>query len=283
MVSLAHVAGGRESPRLDSRLLPEHSPGVIVLAHWDCLPALRELVSVFGGGSVFVDLRRHLARGDAERNRRLAAAARAAGAGVCCSNGPWYHDASRARLHDALTAVRLNSSLAAVRGRLKPNAHWLLKPPGEMEALFAGRGRAVLNTAAIAERCSRFSLPEWLRDRYSFPEVELPAGYNAQSWLDREFYLIRRHGLAGFLLVYRRVAELAREVMLGLGYGDAETPLEWLAPGLGRGSPVSMLTGYLIGLSHVDPLACGLSLDRFLSEDTGSYPDIDLDFPRDVR
>lgn len=101
--------------------------------------------------------------------------------------------------------------------------------------------------------------------------------------MDREFFLIRRHGPAGFFLVYQRVAELAREVMLGLGYGDAETPLEWLAPGRGRGASVSMLVRHLTGLSRVDPLACWLSLDRFLSEDTGSFPDIDLDFPRDVR
>lgn len=66
--------------------MAEHSSGVIVLAHWDCPAALRELVRVFGGGSVFVDLRRHPARGDAERNRLLAAA-QAVCAGVCCSNG----------------------------------------------------------------------------------------------------------------------------------------------------------------------------------------------------
>ena len=54
-------------------------------------------------------------------------------------------------------------------------------------------------------------------------------------------------------------------------------------PGQGRGSSVSMLTAYLTGISHVDPLAGGLSLDWFLSEDTGSCPDIDLDFPRDTR
>ena len=59
--------------------------------------------------------------------------------------------------------------------------------------------------------------------------------------------------------------------------------MEWLSPGRGRGSSVSMLVGYLIGLSHVDPLEYGLSLDRFLSEETDSYPDIDIDFPRDVR
>ena len=71
--------------------------------------------------------------------------------------------------------------------------------------------------------------------------------------------------------------------MLELGYGHLETPLEWLPPGRGRGSSVSMLVGYLIGLSHVDPLEYGLTLDRFLSSETAAPPDIDLDFPRDIR
>ena len=101
--------------------------------------------------------------------------------------------------------------------------------------------------------------------------------------MEQKFTLIRRHGLAGFFLVYHRIVELARESMLELGWGHRETPLERLSPGRGRGSSVSMLVGYLIGLSHVDPLEYGLSLDRFLSEETDTYPDIDLDFPRDVR
>ena len=84
--------------------------------------------------------------------------------------------------------------------------------------------------------------------------------------------------MAGFFLVYHRVVELAREVMLELGWGHQETPLEWLPPGRGRGSSVSMLVGYLIGLSHVDPLDYGLALDRFLSSESTSMPDIDLDF-----
>ena len=101
--------------------------------------------------------------------------------------------------------------------------------------------------------------------------------------LDQEFDLIGRHGLAGFFLVYHRIVELARQCMLELGHGHSETPLEWLPPGRGRGSSVSMLVGYLIGLSHVDPLEYGLTLDRFLSADTAAVPDIDLDFPRDIR
>ena len=85
--------------------------------------------------------------------------------------------------------------------------------------------------------------------------------------------------MAGFFLVYHRIVELARECMLELGYGHSETPLEWLPPGRGRGSSVSMLVGYLIGLSHVDPVEYGLALDRFLSSETAVLPDIDLDFP----
>ena len=71
--------------------------------------------------------------------------------------------------------------------------------------------------------------------------------------------------------------------MLELGYGHLETPLEWLPPGRGRGSSVSLLAGYLIGLSHVDSLEYGLTLDRFLSSETAAPLDIDLDFPRDIR
>ena len=56
-----------------------------------------------------------------------------------------------------------------------------------------------------------------------------------------------------------------------------------LAPGRGRGSSVSSLVCYLIGLSHIDPIANGLTLGRFLHEDLRGLPDIDLDFPRDIR
>ena len=46
---------------------------------------------------------------------------------------------------------------------------------------------------------------------------------------------------------------------------------------------MALLTGYLTGISHVDPLRWGLTLERFISEDTSLLPDIDLDFPRALR
>src|SRR5271166_1360632 len=75
--------------------------------------------------------------------------------------------------------------------------------------------------------------------------------------------------------------ELARQVALEVRGPDSVRAM--LAPGRGRGSSVSSLVCYLTGLSHIDPIANGLALGRFLHEDLHGLPDIDLDFPRDIR
>ena len=321
LVSLAHVTASRTEPVLDARLLESHTGGMIVLlgapdgvlarlvrdGEWAKAQALVERYrSRFGRLQVFLELQQHLVHGDTVRNKRLRELAERCGVATVATNEVWYHCRERARLHDALTAVRLNRSLSDVRENLKVNSHYWLKSPQEMAALFRRYPDAVANTRSITERCSSFSLPEYLRGRYAYPDCPVPPGFDAHSWLrrlceeaaarrygrvdrrvrerlDEEFDLIERHGLAGFFLVYHRIVELARECMLELGYGHSETPLEWLPPGRGRGSSVSMLVGYLIGLSHVDPVEYGLALDRFLSSETAVLPDIDLDFPRNIR
>ena len=101
--------------------------------------------------------------------------------------------------------------------------------------------------------------------------------------LDEEFSLIKRHGIAGFLLLYRDIVLLAQQIMEERGLTPLETPLEERPPGRGRGSSVALLVGYLIGISHIDPLKWNLTLERFISEDTSVLPDIDLDFPRGLR
>ena len=75
--------------------------------------------------------------------------------------------------------------------------------------------------------------------------------------------------------------ELAREVAVEVrGPGS---PRHALPPGRGRGSSVGSIVCYLTGLSHVDPVEADLSLGRFLNRELASVPDIDLDFPRDIR
>ena len=93
---------------------------------------------------------------------------------------------------------------------------------------------------------------------------------------------MERHRLSGFFLVYRDIMELAREVGHRVR-GTAPRANAGLPPGRGRGSSVSSIICYLIGLSHIDPVATDLFLGRFLNEAMGSVPDIDLDFPRDIR
>ena len=93
--------------------------------------------------------------------------------------------------------------------------------------------------------------------------------------------MIGKLGLAGFFLLHHEMLELAREVALEVRGPDSARSL--LAPGRGRGSSVSSIVCYLTGLSHIDPIANGLLLGRFLHEDLRGLPDIDLDFPREVR
>src|SRR5437660_735344 len=99
--------------------------------------------------------------------------------------------------------------------------------------------------------------------------------------LDEELALIDRLGLAGFFLLHWEVLELAREVAVEVR--GASVARQALPPGRGRGSSVGSIVCYLTGLSHVDPVEADLSLGRFLNEELVSVPDIDLDFPRDIR
>ena len=101
--------------------------------------------------------------------------------------------------------------------------------------------------------------------------------------LREEFRLIELHNLSGFLLLYREIVQIAQQIMEERGLSQPEMPLEERPPGRGRGSSVALLVGYLIGISHVDPLQWDLTLERFISDDTSLLPDIDLDFPRQLR
>jgi error-prone DNA polymerase len=103
----------------------------------------------------------------------------------------------------------------------------------------------------------------------------------AQARLQEELQVIDSLGLAGFFLLHHDMLELAREVALQVRGRDRARAL--LAPGRGRGSSVSSIVCYLTGLSHIDPISNGLLLGRFLHEDLRGLPDIDLDFPRDIR
>ena len=106
----------------------------------------------------------------------------------------------------------------------------------------------------------------------------------AEARLGDELALVAKHDLAGFFLIYHDIFELAKEVAAEVrGKAGRSAALQPLPPGRGRGSSVSSIICYLIGLSHIDPIRNNLFVGRFLNEEMHSLPDIDLDFPRDIR
>ena len=308
----------RRQPRLDPAHLPEHADGVVLLTggrdgpianlaldgrREEAAGLLRQYREWFGPDSVFVEVQRNFLSGDTRRNRELAALADEAGVPLAASNDVLYHAPERYRLQHALAAARRNTTIDQALPYIRPNHHLYLKSPLQMARLFQDRPDALANTLRIAERCS-FNLATDLG--YTLPDPATPEGYTAESYLERlcveaairrygsvsprveqrlaeEMRLIRRHNLAGFLLLYREIVLLAQRIMEEKGLTSPETPLEERPPGRGRGSSVALLAGYLIGISHVDPLRWDLTLERFMSEDMSMLPDIDLDFPRALR
>ncbi|MFY9488548.1 MAG: DNA polymerase III subunit alpha, partial [Solirubrobacterales bacterium] len=103
----------------------------------------------------------------------------------------------------------------------------------------------------------------------------------ARARLHDELRVIEKLNLPGFFLIHHDLLELAREIAVEVRGPSAARAI--LPPGRGRGSSVSSIVCYLTGLSHVDPLEAELCLGRFLHEDLQALPDIDLDFPRDIR
>src|SRR2546430_1591084 len=118
-----------------------------------------------------------------------------------------------------------------------------------------------------------------LDERY--PAGSEPRG-EAERRLAEELTLIEHHRLSGFFLVYHDLFDLAREVAADVRRGTRRA-LGNLLPGRGRGSSGARIARYPLGLSHIDPIANRLFLGRFLNESLASVPDIDLDFPREIR
>ena len=260
------------------------------------------LAQAFGRERFLVELQRPFERGDAHRNALLRDLGGHLGVETVATGDVHAHHPRRTLLQDVLVAIRCRTSLEGCEQERRGNRESHLRAPEEMLDRFSFAPDAARRSAALAERLE-FDLTEELGYRYpDFSDGEEPAirrlaaicrhaledryagaGVVAQARerLDGELALIDELGLAGFFLLHHEVLELARACALEVrGRG---TPRSFLPPGRGRGSSVGSIVCYLTGLSHVDPVANELSLGRFLNRELASVPDIDLDFPRDIR
>ncbi len=277
-------------------------------------PTARRLLDAFGPDGLYVELQRPYARHNRARNRALAAHARRLGVRCVATGNVHTHARARAELQDAFVALANHAALDACEPLRRGNHSHVMCSPRAMASRFADHPDAVRQTLELAEQLT-FDLSRDLGYRYPGSEDEsssrrlaelcrsrLHERYGADAHplarthrtrpargalaeagarLVQELCVIDRLGLAGFFLLHHDMLELAREVAVEVRGPDSVRAL--LAPGRGRGSSVSSIVCYLTGLSHIDPIAGKLALGRFLHEDLTGLPDIDLDFPRDIR
>ena len=261
----------------------EHSRGLVALLH-----DLRDqdaVRGIFGPGNVYVELQRHLLREQESANRARIEFARSHGLPLLATNGVRYAAPGRKHLHDALACLRFKRKLDNAGRLLEANAERHLKHPGEMERLFADLPEAVAHAAELGGRLS-FTLEDL---GYEFPEYPLPPGESATSYLramtlrgaseryrglphrdralrqiDRELSLIAKLRLEGYFLVVWDLVEFARRSGILCQ---------------GRGSAANSAVCYSLGITAVDPVGMDLLFERFLSEERGEWPDIDIDLP----
>jgi error-prone DNA polymerase len=293
-------------PLLTIEDLAEYAEGLVCLS--GCAdhgvrdePTARALLGVFGRDAFRIELQRPFHRDDRARNRELADLAQRLGVACVATGNVHAHEPTRARLQDAFVAIREHTTLDASEPLRRGNHTHVLTTPEAMAARFGDHPDAVAETVRLAGELTfdltadlgyRYPGAEndgadrqlaavcaaWFDDRYPRGNALRAA---ATARLDQELALIRDLGLSGFFLLHHEMLELAREVAAEVRGNAAARGL--LPPGRGRGSSVSSIVCYLTGLSHIDPIANDLFLGRFLNEEITSLPDIDLDFPRDVR
>ena len=282
--------------------LREHSAGLICLTGSDDGPlalalahggqeaarnCIQRLISIFGHENVYVELQRHFHREQEDRNRAFIEIARSLQLPLLATNGVCYATPQEREVCDVFTAIRHHRTLATGGRLLARNSERHLKSPQEMQALFADLPEAIANTVELSSRLA-FTFKDL---GYEFPKYPVPEGETMMSFMrertregfqerygrssselqnrardqiERELQLIEKLDLAGyFLIVWDLVRYCRKENILVQG----------------RGSAANSAVCYSLGITAVDPVRMELLFERFLSDERGEWPDIDLDLP----
>jgi len=250
---------------------------------------LDRLTGLFGRFNVFAELQRDLSRESEAQNEWLRAEAGQRKLALLASNAPLMAERAERPLLDILTCIRHGTTIAEAGRLLVRNSERFLRPPSEMERLFADCPAAVANTGELALR-----LVFTMKDiGYRFPDYPLPPGQTPMGFLralcergakdrygsgplalkarrqiEHELELIGRLDLPGYFLIVWDLIEYCRRHDILVQ---------------GRGSAANSAVCYALGITAVDPVGMKLLFERFLSEERGEWPDIDLDLPSGDR
>ncbi len=267
------LTGGGEGPLV--RALTQGGP--------DAARGLLERLGAIFPGRLHVELQRHRLREEEHRNQALVELARRLGLPLLATNGVRYARARDKELHDVLTAVRHHVPLDGAGRLLAAQRERHFKGSAEMAELFADLPEAVATTADLAARLD-FTLADL---GYRFPEYPLPPGETpsshlrrltwngararfrpltarAQAQITKELAMIEKLDLAGYFLIVHDVVRFCLENRILVQ---------------GRGSAANSAVCYALSITAVDPVKMELLFERFLSEERGEWPDIDLDLP----
>ncbi len=249
---------------------------------------LELLICTFGRGNVYVELQRHYNREQEARNHAAISLARSLGLPLLATQGAQYAKPEQRQILDVFTCIRNHRKLEDAGRLLASNSERFIKSPQEMLRLFADLPEATANTVELSSRLE-FTLENL---GYEFPRY--PVGENesmdsflrertfegarhrylrpgqgelwqrARRQIERELALIEKLKLAGYFLIVWDIVQYCRR-------------LDILVQG--RGSAANSAVCYSLGITAVDPVGMELLFERFLSEERGEWPDIDLDLP----
>ena len=249
--------------------------------------AVEHLAHIFGHGNVYVELQRHYVREEEARNQAAVEIARSLKLPLVATNGVHYAFPRQREVLDFFTAIHHHRTLADAGRLLSKNSERYMKSPAEMARLFGDLPEAIANTQAVSSRLE-FTLEDL---GYEFPRYPVPQGETMASFLrkrtaegererygrrdrefcerahrqiERELTLIERLKLEGYFLIVWDIVRYCREQGFLVQ---------------GRGSAANSAVCYSLGITAVDPVGMDLLFERFLSEERGEWPDIDLDLP----
>jgi error-prone DNA polymerase len=243
---------------------------------------------LFGPDRFFIELQRHHRQGDSRLMAGLLVLADRTKLDLVATGDVHYLHPHEHQVHDILTCIRHRTTLDDGQHLLRPNTEYLLRSPTEMADLFSSISGAVANSCRIAERCApagdylpsgpqvlpRFLVPEggsaqgYLRQLCLQALSERHGGVASRDQLERELAVIEQADLADYFLIVWDIVRFSRQAGIRCQ---------------GRGSAANSMVAYLLGITPVDPVACDLVFERFLSPERNAPPDIDVDFAADRR
>jgi error-prone DNA polymerase len=267
--------------------IAEFSAGLVCLAGAEGGPDLEKAILIFGRDHVYAELQRHRNREQEARNQHVMEMAGRLKVPLLATNGARHARPEQRMIADVLTCVREKVSIQKAGRLLTPNAERHLKTSEEMIRLFSDVPHAIANTVELSKRLD-FTMNNL---GYEFPDFPTTGGQSMMSLLreltwkgandryrplherarqqiEHELAMIERLGLPGYFLIVWDIIRFCKENDI-------------LAQG--RGSAANSAVCYSLGITAVDPVGMELLFERFLSEERGEYPDIDIDLPSGVK